>query len=174
MDGVLGDNQITMRYYIKVTNHLKALRSLFFVALIMVGILFWLKFDIPAVVIFGIFFLLDAIPAIYLHLEYWSQNRMEEYEINEGEIIQYKNGTKVKYTANEIEKITLYKSASMDKGGIPFLAIESYFYIRILLKSGNELIITRLITDQLDMLVKQLKSVTFQRKKRLFCAISWK
>lgn len=162
------------RYSIDFVNHLRALLSLFFVGVIMLGVLYWLKFDQSAIVIFGIFFLADAIPALYLHLEYWFSNMGEEYEITSNEIIRYKNGNQLKYSTKNIDKITLYKSASMDKGGIPFLAVESYYYVRVSIKSGEELVITRLLSSKLEEAVRRLKGVPFIRKKRLLCTIFWK
>ncbi|MBR9777659.1 MAG: hypothetical protein GYB55_22590 [Cytophagales bacterium] len=162
------------RYRIGLLNHLKALLSLLFVGVIMLGVLFWLNFDETVVVIFGIFFLADAIPALYLHLEYWLSNMGEQYEINTNAIIRYKDGDQLKYSIENIYKVILYKSASMGKGGIPFLAIESYYYARVIFKSGEELIITRLLTSKLEDVVRSFKGVPFVSKKRLFCTIFWK
>lgn len=140
----------------------------------MTGILYWLRFEEAALLIFGIFFLVDAIPAIYLHIEYLSKNIGEQYEINSDSIIRYRNNQSQIYYDEDIDKVIIYKSASMDKGGIPFLAVESYCYARIVLKSGDDMIFTRLLYPDIEKAVKKLHGVKFERRKRLFNTVFWR
>lgn len=163
-----------MKYSISLKNHLIFHKATLFYYLLGAGVLYYLDFDRPAVFIFGIWWAVDLIPALYLHLEYLLMNRGLSYEITTNEFIQGENDQERTIKVEEIDKVIVYKSASMDKGGIPFLAIESYYYARIILKSGDEFILTRLLIPKLEEVIKSLKGVKFLRKKRLFCTVFWR
>lgn len=100
-----------------------------------------MNFEKDFITIFLISWIIYTIPVLYLHVEYWIRSWDVKYEIKEGVIIQYKKNEKEVYNAEDILKIILYKSASIDKGGIPILAMESYHYARVVMKTGDELII---------------------------------
>ena len=144
---------------------------------IMTGILFavwwYLNYDPDFLLIGGLFHLLFTIPAIYLHVEYSIRNAGEEIEINHNEIIVRKNGQERRFTSSDLSKIIVYKSASLDRAGIPFSAMEYYRYARIIAKTGEEIIITCLMVLDLERAVKQLTGVPYERKKRL-ALLSWK
>ncbi len=158
----------------KLFNHLYALFSLFIVFLIFLIILIWQKFNNDALLILSIIFVIDALPALYLHIEYWLENYGNEYEILPDRIIFNKRGRITTYLVKDIKEIFIYKSASIDKGGIPFAAFESYYYARIITKSGEELIITCLLTPKVEEVVRQLRGVPIIRKKRFFFNLDWK
>jgi len=133
-----------------------------------------LGFEKPAVFIFGIWWAVDLTPALYLHFEYWLINKGEQFEITSGEVIKNKGNVETRYKSENIKEIVVYKSASMDKGGIPYFAFESYYYARVVLTSGDEFVLTRLLMPKLEEVIKHLTGVKFVRKKRLFCTVFWK
>ena len=155
-------------------NHYKAASYNITGLLIMFIFLAWLEFNEDAVFIFSICWVVYTIPVIYLHLEYYLRNRGEEYEIRNGELIQYRNGEERRFTKESIERIKVYMSASMYKGSsFQLLAIESYHYARIYLKSGEEIIITCLLAPKVEEAIKEL-NIPYQKKKRFFSTLSWK
>ncbi|EOZ96874.1 hypothetical protein A33Q_2184 [Indibacter alkaliphilus LW1] len=122
--------------------------------------------------IFGILFLVDAIPALYLHFEYWLKNKGEEYEVRDTELIRRIGGEETYYRNDEIEKIIVYLSPSLYKNSnFHLLAIESYHYAVVKLKTGEELVLTCLLAPRVDKALKKMRGVLFEKRKRLFCMI---
>ncbi len=170
MDGTQGDSVFRMTAY----NQFRALFLHLFGTLMMIIVLYILNFEKDFITIFLISWIIYTIPVLYLHVEYWIRSWDVKYKIKEGVIIQYKKNEKEVYNAEDILKIILYKSASIDKGGIPILAMESYHYARVIMRTGDELIITCLLTPKVDKAIQKLGRVTIQRKKRGFCPIFWR
>ena len=56
---------------------------------------------------------------------------------------------------------------------MPITAMEYYRYARIITKTGEEIIITCLMTLDLEEAVKELQGVPYERKKRL-AFLDWK
>ena len=139
----------------------------------MIITLFFLDFDSIALRVFGGLWVLLTIPVVFLHLEYYLRNRNMYFEIGENHIL-VKEGLKneVDYRFEDLSKVILYKSASIDKGGIPFTPIEFYHYARVIPKNGGEIIITCLMTPDVEAAVSKLKWVSYERKKIFFASIS--
>jgi len=137
--------------------------------------LYLLNFDIDFVVIFGMVYVLITLLVLYLHIEYYLINKGQEIIIESDKLsITSKNGNTQKFKNSELNKVILYKSASLDKGGIQFTPIESYQYLRIIAKSGQQIIITCLMYPQMEKVMNELRGVHKIRKKRLFCTLAWK
>jgi hypothetical protein len=167
--------EVIMLLKIKPSYHLRALSHEFSGITIMLVVLYFLKFNPDALMIFGIWFALLTLPVIYLHIEYYLANRGQEIIIENDELrVITKNGNTYKFKFAELSKVILYKSASLDKGGIPLTPIESYHYARIITKSEKQIIVTCLMYPKLEEVVSELKGVQGIRKKRLFCTVAWK
>lgn len=168
MDGIREDKILQVTIF----NHFASLLSLLIACVGITSILVYLRFDPDAVTVFGIGLLIDAIPALYLHIEYWIKNKGEEYEIRDSEIILRKHGKEMTYKNQDIEKIIVYLSPSLYKNSnFHLLAIESYHYAIIKLNTGEELALTCLLAPRMDKTLKQIKGVLFENRKRLFCNI---
>lgn len=145
--------------------------------LILIPIAFFLylfNFDRAAVVVFGGFALLDFLPVSYLHYSYWRCNKGEEYVFSPNEVTRIRNGQKEVFTSDDVKHVIVYMSARMDKGGIPMIGMEHYYYARLLLKCERELLLTCLVVPEIDQVVNQLKGVSIERKKRIPCLLGWK
>jgi hypothetical protein len=168
MDGTQEDKMLKITTF----THFASLLSLLIVAVLFILLLFLFSFDKAMAVAFSIGFLIDAMPALYLHIEYWVKNKGEEYEIRENEIVLRKDGKEILYHSRDIQKIIVYLSPSLYKNSnFHLLAIESYHYATIRLKTGEELVLTCLLTPRVDKALKLMKGVFFERKKKLFCAL---
>lgn len=158
---------------VTIFNHFESSFRLLIACVGFICILIYLKFEPDAITVFGIGLLIDAVPALYLHIDYWLKNRGEEYEIRDSEIILRKHGKVISYRNQDIEKIIVYLSPSLYKNSnFHLLAIESYHYAKIRLKTGDELILTCLLEPRMDKALKQMKGVLLERSKKLFCAIN--
>lgn len=163
-----------MKLSITIRNHLRAMKFHIIGTVLMLIALYFLNWDIDAVIIFAFFWLAYFIPAIFLHLEYYLRNRVEQLEIFENEIILHDRVGQVKrYTRGDLEKVILYKSASLDKGGIPLTPMESYHYARIIPKQGEEIILTCLMAPDVEEAIKQIKWIPCERKKRGFASLNF-
>lgn len=153
--------------------HISSLLSLLIVGMLFFGILVYLRFEQDAVKIFGVLFLVDAIPALYLHCEYWIKNKGEEYEVTGTHLIRRKGDKETHVGNGEIEKITVYLSPSLYKNSnLHLLAIESYHYAVVRLRNGEEIVITCLVAPRVDIELKKIRGVLFEKKRKLFCMIS--
>ena len=121
--------------------------------------------------IFIICWITYFLPAAYLQFQYTKKNWGQVIEIDNTGLKIIEQGIEKKYDINEIEKITLFKSASLDKGGIQFLPIEGYHYAKIKTSEGKEFFITSLLTTDVETVVRRLSGVPYERKKSIFCAI---
>jgi hypothetical protein len=167
--------EVKMILRISASNQLRVLSFHFMGTIFMLVALYLLKFNIDFVVIFGGMYVLLTLPLLYLHIEYYIANRKQEITIKDDELtVITQNGNTHKFKFTELSKVILYKSASLDKGGIQFTPIESYHYARIITKSEKQIIATCLMFPKLEEVVNELKGVQKIRKKRLFCTLSWK
>lgn len=155
-------------------NHFAALFSLLIVTVLMITCLIWLNFDRDIVLIFSIFYLLDALPALYLHVEYYLRNRGESYEISKNELVRYKNGEQTYYNISDIDNIIVYMSPSVYQGSnLHFLALETYHFARVKMKNGEEIILTCLLTPKVEIAIRKLTDIPYERKKALFSTLKW-
>ena len=157
---------------ITIYTHFASLLSLIFMVTLGALFVIWTKFDSDAILVMGIFFLIDAIPSLYLHYEYWIINREEEIILRNNEILRRKKRNEIIIKNDEIKKIIIYLSPALCKGSsFHLLAIEGYHYAKIKLKSGEEIILTSLLNPKLYKDLKQVKGVLFERRKTLFCQL---
>ena len=157
---------------IRPSYHLRALFHEFSGITIMLVVLYFLKFNADALMIFGIWFALMTLPVIYLHAEYYLANRGQEIIIENDELrVTTKNGNTYRFKFTELEKVILYKSASLDKGGIPLTPMESYHFARIITKSENQIIVTCLMCPKLEEAIDELQGVKKIRKRGI-CNLS--
>lgn len=164
-----------MKLRISASNQLRVLSFHIMGTIFMLVALYLLKFNIEFVVIFGGMYVLLTLPILYLHIEYYIANKKQEITIKGEELtVITQNGNTHKFKFTELSKVILYKSASLDKGGIQFTPIESYHYARIITNSEKQIIVTCLMFPKLEEVVNELKGVQKIRKKRLFCTLSWK
>ena len=152
-------------------NHLKVSEFTLTITVILVIGWWYFDFDYDYLKVVGIFHLINTIPALYLHLEYTIKNWNQTVVITSYGIETIKDGVNKKYSKDELQKIIVVKAASLDKGGIRLTPIESYYYSRIMIKNGEEIIITCLISPDIEDAIIQLNGVPFERKKKLFCSI---
>ena len=157
---------------VTIRNHFLALQSLLLLATILIILLYLFEFDRGITIAFAVGLGLDAITSLYLHFNYLAKNKGEEYVVRDTVLVRRKGGEETIYRNNEIEKIIVYLSPALYKNSnFHLLAIESYHYAVVRLKTGEELILTCLLAPRLDKSLKQMRGVLFEKRKRLFCTI---
>lgn len=173
MDGILENTSMKLKQ--NIYNHLKVQE--FTIITTLMFLIYWilfLNYDYDFILVVGLFHLTFTILSIYLHIEYIIENYKLEIEITENQFIVTKDNQRHFYSKSKVSKIILYKSASIEKGGIPFSAMEYYFYLKVVLDSNEEILITCLLINDLDMLLSKFQGINFERKNRFFCSKFWR
>ena len=159
-----------MKVKISIKNNLKVLTVPFIgtVVIFAPGILLG---SLPVAFILFAFWI---IPIIYLHLEYYFENKGMEIEFSDDEIVvSQENEDLVIINFADISEVVVYRSRNLDRGGPQKLSTESYSFARIITKSKMEITITCLMSPKIDDLVKKLKGAYVIRKNSLFCTTLW-
>tara|TARA_A100001391_G_scaffold138542_1_gene96906 strand:+ start:135 stop:641 length:507 start_codon:yes stop_codon:yes gene_type:complete len=159
---------------INIKNHLEAAFSVLLLIFGYFLLIVLFNFNFGVIIITLIAFLLFVAPGIYLHIEYWFNNKNDKYIINLDSIIEINKDNEKKYYSNEIEQIVLYGSATLFKPWFHLSAMEQYHFASVFLKNGNILIITCLLTPRVDKAMEKLKDVKIKKKKGLFNSIYFK
>ena len=116
--------------------------------------------------------MIDALPALYLHIQYWLRNKDEEYEIMNDGILLRKGGTETHYKNEDIMNIFLYlPPPAYRNSNFNLFLIGYYHYAVIRLKSKKILILTNLLSRTLENDLKQIEGVTVSRFKCTFCSL---
>ncbi len=78
-----------------------------------------------------------------------------------------KDGYETKYLKEDLEYAVVHKSASLDNG-IPFSAMEYYYYVEIIAKNRQKIIITSLMGSKIDNVLKKYLDIPFKRERSWF------
>src|SRR6186997_437879 len=139
-----------MTLTIGIKNHLKPLLFSFPILFISGIMVYFLQLGAFGILTLALFYGPFLISSLYIHWEYYLQNRGQKIEVLSDEIILHKStGAVQRVQFSNIEKIILSKSANLDKGGIQFTPIDTH-YARIIPKQGETIIITSLIAPDVE------------------------
>lgn len=162
----------TIKIKISLSNSLYVLRFHLIGTILMIVFLLLYTSDYSLIFICGIFWIIVTVPVLLLHVDYYIKNRNQVIEIS-SENIKVKIGERVQiFEMTDIDKIIIYKSASLDKGGFPIMAMESYNFIRIIFKSKVNIVITCLMYKRPFNLIQRFPNIKFERKRSSFCFTS--
>lgn len=111
---------------------------------------------------------------IYLHIEYSILDYCKSLEIKGREISLFKKGVPIiSCRVDDIESIILHRSGAMEGFAFTFLLSDYYYYYRIKLKSGEEIVFSRLIAPKADEFLEQFEGVEIIKKKSFFNSVFW-
>lgn len=161
---------VTMTIKQTFFNHLKVLWiTIFTTVLYFIG--WWLfHFDGEIFFVFLGFYTLTVVPSFYLHLTYFLRNKGMVCEILPDRIRIEREGKETVIEGKDISEVIVYKSASMDKGGIPITPMEAYFFVRIFHANGKHEL-TCLMDTSIDRSIKTLRGVEVIREKSFFSMV---
>lgn len=153
-------------------NHLRAFKFLL-ISTCLLLMVWWISgHDLTLLKYLGVFLLLTALPALYLHLEYYSRNRYEKFFIGDFTVTKVKKGVTETWHYDELENVTFYMTpGKFHRSARQILPQESYNYAKLLLKDGRELIITCLLYPDLEEFQQLFKGVSRVQKQKAFCSI---
>lgn len=153
---------------ISLINHIKNLSWLFFFILVYYVLIFF-SYEEINFKFWAIHFLISLfiIPTMYIHLQYWLNNRGNRYIINSTFIQDDKKN--INYPNNEISKIIIHKSESLQSGKWAYFPFQHYKYCEVLLKDGRKIILTSLLHYNIDEYLKEnLRGVLFENDDNSF------
>jgi hypothetical protein len=169
-----------MKYKISLRNHLKALEFLIIVSFLMLAFVLYdkyysevshprIEYDIL------VFWLISALPVIYLHIEYYWHNRGSMLEIDAWEktlVYTNKFGVSETYSFEDLSKIIVKMPPNMYRGsGFQALPFEQYHHAKIFTKSGKEIIVTCLMARKVMNVVNSISGVPVEKEKQLFASV---
>lgn len=142
-------------------------------SVLIIGGGFYFRFDLIYLMVFSFIFMVNHLPALYLHYQYWNINKNDIFEVRTNKIIR-KSGTGIdQIHKDEIDKIVVYKAGTADEGGYPVSSMEPYHYVHILTKAGEELILTCLLTYGVDEIIAEhFQGVETERHRWAFCSVN--
>ena len=91
-------------------------------------------------------------PVIYIHINYYYTNKGKEYELKPEAIVitNASDNTRKIFLKSDIEKVSIHLSPKKNKNSdLSFLTFEDYYYIKIIMKDKDELLLTSLLDDNL-------------------------
>jgi hypothetical protein len=149
-------------------NHLKVLPSTLITTALYLGVLWYLGFQSDMVLIFMIGYVFTVVPSFYLHLKYYLKDRGVTCQILPDKLIIKKAGVETVLEAASIKDVVIYKSASIEPGGIPITPMESYFFVRIFDQSDKEYTLSCLLDPKIDRSIRALIGVKFCTERGIF------
>jgi hypothetical protein len=150
------------------TNHLKVLPTTMITTMLYFGAFWYLGFQSDLSIILLIGYILTVVPSFYLHLNYYLNDREKICQILPEKLVIIKNGVETVLEAACIKDVVIYKSASIESGGIPITPMESYFYVRIIDQSDNEYTLSCLLDPKIDQTIRAIKGVKFWTERGIF------
>jgi hypothetical protein len=160
-----------MKIKITFSKHLRVFSFHILSTILALICLMYYKFEEIPLLVFGIIWVLYTIPALYLHFEYLFYNSGQQFDLNQNGLTIYYKGEEKHYKKEIFESLTIIMMPSKYLGSsIQYLAIESYHYAILKLKNGEKIIITCLLSPDVEKAISIL-NFPYQRKKNLFCSI---
>lgn len=153
---------------------LSTLKYNIFILLLLLIVLVFKGFEKEWIIVALIAFLIDFLPALFLHVEYLRLDREKIVKIGKKELI-YQQGIEPKreISYKEIRRITFYHSPARSRNSsYGFSSIERYYFIKILLRNGETFYFTSLMSKNLNKAIKSIQGVQFEEKVALFNNIS--
>lgn len=127
------------------------------------------KFNIALLCVFLIFFLLDGVPALLVHIQYWTTNRNTVLKIDkEHQRLTYitPNGTQV----HHFDDIALLQHVASYGGG-SWYSFSEYRYFKITFNDKSEIIVTCLMMSNIKELFELLLGRKAEKKLRIVAFI---
>lgn len=147
---------------INFLNQIKMLSSSIFVFLALIVFLLYSKTNEEmSLYIISACFLLFGLPVLIIHYNYYKRNKSIVFTITEDGITEQKAGIEIEYKATHFKEIELIMTG-IRMSGIAFgnFIFEEYYYGKIHLKNGSEIVISCLYAKNIDkILISKFKNV---------------
>lgn len=115
-------------------------------------------------------FLIDTLPTIIVHTQYWIKNHGAIFTINtETKELKYEKSTRqFFYSFNDIISLQYYRNLGKGSGWNSF---GQYRYYKIILNDKKEIIITCLMINDIENTLEMLLHIKAERHAKMLCLI---
>lgn len=120
--------------------------------------------------VFIFYFLIDMLPTIIVHIQYWIKNHGVIFIINtETKELHYKTSQKqLKYSFNDIASLQYYRSLGKNSGWHSF---GQYRYYKIIFTDKTEIVITCLMINNIENTLEMLLRIVAEKHTKVLCLI---
>jgi len=156
-----------MEYKLTFRNHISALSGLFtFTIILIITVLLIAEYDgydQSLLVFFGVFYLLNLLPVLFIHFQYYNANKNTTLFVElEKSQFTYKTNLAKTIIFSEIERIDVYMLPSLYRGSnFQMMPYEGYHYA-IIYTQNEKIIVTSLIVKNI---VKELTNLGLDIRK---------
>lgn len=121
-------------------------------------------------IIFVFFFLIDILPTIIVHTQYWLKNHKGIFTVNtETKQLEYKTPAKqLNYSFDDIVSLQYYRNLGKGSGWHSF---GQYRYYKIIFKDKTEIVITCLMINDIENTMEVLLRIKAETHAKLLCLI---
>ena len=144
---------------------------LFIILILFIGGLFFLKFSLnDFVILYSIFFIIDMIPTIILHTQYWIKNQGTILTLNTEtkELIYDTKSDLLRYSFDDIKYLQYYRSLGKGSGLHSF---GEYRYYKIIFNDNKEVFITCLMINDIENTLEMLLKMPAEKHSKLLCLL---
>ena len=160
-----------MTLKITIFNHFAVLFSSLVLMAFIVVISYYFNFEENIVIILIIGLMIDLLPSLYLHIQYFKQNQGFNYKLSKEWIVEHYQTTQKTHKTRDIKDIVVIMSPNVyRRSNLHIFSIESYNYAKVVMADGTEIILTCLLNPNIEEVIK-IFEVPYRREKRFFCKI---
>jgi hypothetical protein len=153
-------------FKIRLIQHLILLIPLAVINCILVfGCYFLLEISLNSdafIITICIFFVIDALPTLIAHFQYWMKNKGNEVIIDTQEkLIDFKSKKgEISYSFDQIKSVHYYCSYAFGSGWHSF---GQYRYYKIIFEDGNQIFITCLMVNSIEKVIPMLLRINEEK-----------
>ncbi|AYN03974.1 hypothetical protein [Flavobacterium sp. 140616W15] len=147
-----------MKLELTFLKHVKASLLLIMIFLVIIFIIYYIGLNAKnSLYIILPMFILLILPTLYVHLNYYNEGKGFVYELNKDEIKVINDNGVIIFHKENFKKIEIYMSGTRLAGlvirNFPF---EDYYYAKIIMNDGKEIIISCLFSKKIDKILPSL------------------
>ncbi|MGI8893481.1 MAG: hypothetical protein ACR2GN_08470 [Bacteroidia bacterium] len=156
-----------VNYEIKIKDHFRLLSHLILGTIMILAAAYYafytFGYDKALIVIFGGIYILNFLPTVYLHIEYYFVNKNNTVEIDDFNKIIIINGLEVPF--NSIEKIIFIMPPVWHRRGFfRFFSFEDYHYASIIFKDETIYFFTSILTPSVEDAFRNISTIPKEKK----------
>jgi hypothetical protein len=159
-------------YKITLLQQLIILTPMLFTNLVLIiGGIYFFKFSFNVlIIIYAIFFFIDMLPTIIIHVQYWIKNHGAVLTINTEtkELFYKKHAKQVKYSFTDIDLLQYYRNLGKGSGWNSF---GQYRYYKITFNDKKQIVITCLMINNIENTLEMLLQIKAERHSKLLCLV---
>ncbi len=121
-------------------------------------------------IVFAVFLLIDTLPTLIVHTQYWLKNHGSTFIIDTQtkELMYGMPKKQVSYSFNDISLLQYFRSLGKGSGWHSF---GEYRYYKIIFKDKTEIVITCLMINDIENTLEMLLRMKAERHAKVLCLI---